>query len=259
METHLVKSAVRVFEILELFDLRREPLRLKDITAALNHPVSSMAALLKSMVAQGYLNFDNRSRAYLPTPRLARLGSWVPFEDFEQGVVMDTLRHIQKQSGELAVLAVEDGIHLVYEQTLNTREGIQLTIAPGTRRLLVQTGTGWLFLNLRSRVQALEVYDRTIAAGELDPARFSRAMFLERLADHARRKISYVRARDLVMPTAHWGGGMVSALIPAPAGHRPLALGVGGPADRLEAHMGMIETLLEGAIKTIADHLPGEA
>ncbi|MCC2097199.1 MAG: helix-turn-helix domain-containing protein [Hyphomicrobiales bacterium] len=247
----MVKSAARVFEILELFDHHRQPLRLKQIAAGLGHPTSSTAALLKTMAAQGYLRFDNRNHTYIPTPRLAKLASWVPFEDFEQGIVMDMLRHIQNESGELAVLAAENGIYLEYEQTLAAREGIQLTIAPGTRRLLVQTGTGWLLLNLRTREQAMAIYRQTVDAGELDPGRFTADDFIDRLEDHTGKTLSYVRARDLVMPTAHWGGAMLSALIPTPPGHRPLALGIGGPAERLEARMEKIETLMLGAIGTI--------
>ena len=250
-EQQLVKSAARVFEILELFDHRRQPLRLKQVAAALGHPTSSTAALLKTMASQGYLRFDNRSHTYMPTARLAKLASWVPFEGFEQGIVMDMLRYLQNETGELAVLAAENGIYLEYEQTLSAREGIQLTIAPGTRRLLVQTGTGWLFLNLQPREHALAIYHQTVEAGELDPRRFTESDFVSRLDDHAGRTLSYVRARDLVMPTAHWGGAMLSALIPVPAGNRPLALGIGGPTERLETHMQRNENLMLKAIETI--------
>lgn len=255
MSQQLVKSAARAFAILELFDRERRPLRLKDISAALAQPTSSVAALLKSITAQGYLAFDKSSRAYFPTPRLAKIASWVPFEAFEQGVVAEVLARLQKQTGETAILAAQHGIYVEYEQTVNAAEGMNLRIEPGTRRLTVQTGTGWLLLNRRSRAEAIAVYEETIAAGVLDRRKFSRAAFLACLDDHAERVISFVRARDILIPTAHWGGGMVSALIPVPSGHRPLALGIGGPADRMEANMDAISQALMEAIRTIGDGL----
>lgn len=246
-----VKSAARVFSVLELFDRERRPLRLKDIACELDQPTSSTAALLKSIAAQGYLSFDAKTRAYFPTPRLAKIAHWVPYEAFEQGVVQEALRQLQRATGETTILAAQHGIFIEYEQTVNATEGIHLRLAPGTRRLTVQTGTGWLLLNRLPRPQAVAVYEETIAAGELDRRKFSRAAFLARLDDHAGRVISFVRARDILIPTAHWGGGMVSALIPVPNGHRPLALGVGGPADRLEANMKTISAALTNAIESI--------
>lgn len=256
-EAH-VKSAARVFGVLELFDRKRKPLRLKDIAADLKHPTSSTAALLKSIVAQGYLSFDAKTRAYFPTPRLAKIAHWVPYEAFEQGIVQEALRQLQRATGETTILAAQHGVHIEYEQTVNATEGIHLRLAPGTRRLTVQTGTGWLLLNRVSRAQAIAVYEETIAAGVLDRRKFSRTAFLSRLDDHADRVISFVRAREILIPTAHWGGGMVSALIPVPRGHRPLALGVGGPADRLEANMDSISAALLEAIRSIGDRLEKE-
>ena len=255
MAEALVKSAARVFAILEQFDRVRRPQRLKEIAAALGDPVSSVAALLKSMTAQGYLSFELRTRCYVPTARLARIVSWVPFETFEQGVVGETMRILQKQTNEMVVLSAEAGIHVEYVQTVRSSEGLQLYIAPGTKRLMVQTGAGWQFLNLRSRAHAIEIYDATIAGGELDERSFSRAAFLRSLDMHGSWDVSFTRARDLVAPTAHWDGAMVSLMIPVPPDHRPLALGVGGPAHRLERNLEHISRCLLAAQRGIRSAL----
>jgi DNA-binding IclR family transcriptional regulator len=247
-----VKSAARVFEILELFGRVKQPLRLKDFVDELGYPTSSVAALLKSMTVQGYLSFDPRARCYLPTPRLASLVSWVSIKTFEQGVVLEAMRNLHRSTKELIVLAAADDIYLEYVETLRSTEGIQLYIAPGTRRLIVQTGTGWLFLSRRPQEEALEIYRKTLAKGELTECEFPRAAFIERLQDHRERDISFVRARDLVRPMAHWGGGMVSMLVPVPSGHRMLAIGVGGLADRLEEKLEDISEHLRAEIAQIA-------
>ena len=69
-----IKSARRVFEIMEFFDRARRPLGLKAICDELRYPVSSGAAMLKSLVTLGYLEYDRKTQTYLPTMRIAVLG-----------------------------------------------------------------------------------------------------------------------------------------------------------------------------------------
>ena len=45
---------------------------------------------------------------------------------------------------------------------------------------------------------------------------------------------------------------MVSMLVPCPATHRPLALAVGGPADRIAANLDFILGEMRNEIKAIA-------
>jgi DNA-binding IclR family transcriptional regulator len=248
----LVKSASRAFAVIELFARVRAPLRLKDVAAGLGHPVSSAAALLKTMTQQGYLAFDPKSRAYMPTARLPRLVNWISYDDFEEGVVAEAMQQLWAQSHEGVVLGTPVGIHLEYVRSLRgVSEGVQFSIPTGTRRVLIQTGMGWQFLSLRPQAEALDVYRQTIAAGALDRASFPVERFLQQLESHRHLEITLSRARDLVAPTAHWDGAMASILIDTPPGHRPLALGIPGPTDRLERHLPEISAHLRAAAQHI--------
>lgn len=241
----LVKSASRVFEILECFGRERRPLRLKELVDRLHYPTSSVAAILKCLTEQGYLVFDREALSYTPSPRLALLVNWVPAEEFEQGIVLDSMRSLQHLTNELVVLGVANGIFLEYVETLRSTAGLQLYIPPGTRRLLVQTGTGWQFLGLRTEMEALSAYQKTIDLGELTESEFSSTEFMQKVREQRDQEVCFVRARDLLRPVAHWGGGMVSIVLPVPEGHRPLAIGVGGPADRLEQNLFNISEALK--------------
>ena len=66
----VVKSAGRVFAVLELFDEARTPLSATEVVRRLSFPQSSTVALLKTMVSLGYLAFDQFDRRYLPTMRV---------------------------------------------------------------------------------------------------------------------------------------------------------------------------------------------
>lgn len=252
MGERLVKSASRAFAVVELFARVRAPMRLKDVAAGLDHPVSSAAALLKTMTQQGYLSFDPKSRAYMPTARLPRLVSWISYDHFEEGTVAEAMQQVWRQAREGVVLATPVGIHLEYVRSLRgASEGVQFSIPPGTRRLLIQTGTGWQFLSLRPVAEALDIYERTMAAGALERRLFPVETFLQRLDSHRAIEIAFSRARDLLAPTAHWDGAMASILIETPPGHRPLALGVPGPTDRLERRLPEISEHLRAAAQHI--------
>ena len=247
----LVKSAARAFDLLEAFARARRPLRLRELTEELGWPRSSLAELLKSMTAQGYLVFDRRGFLYRPSPRLAALVGWVEGDRFEQGVVAPAMARLRDVTGELVVLGTPVGIHLEYVETLRATEELQLYIAPGTRRLMVQNVGGWMLLARAAPGVAEALYRQTLEAGALTRAEFSLADLRRRLEEHRGLDIAFSTARDYVRPTAHWGGALTAALVPVPPGHRPLVIGIGGLAERLERKRGLIETALRREMAAI--------
>ena len=78
MQRRAVKSAMRTFEVLELFAEHRRPMALNEIYTGLGYPQSSTTNLLKSMVLLGYLNYNRARRTYLPTMRVGALGASSP-------------------------------------------------------------------------------------------------------------------------------------------------------------------------------------
>jgi DNA-binding IclR family transcriptional regulator len=231
-----VKSAIRVFEILNHFKEVQQPLRLKDLAAQLGYPMSSAAALIKTLVEQGYFHFDQKSRAYFPTPRLSQLTNWIPTATFEQGPVLDAMHRLQYGTREMIVLGTPIGIYIEYLVTLRSPQAVQFYAPSGTRRLMVQTGMGWLMLSRMPGSAALSIYQRTIGLGEINEPELGRETLLARIDQMRRQDYAFTRAKDYVRPTSHWSGAMISMLVPVPAKHRRLAIGIGGPADRLDAH-----------------------
>jgi len=254
-----VKSAQRVFEIIELFGAKRCPLRLKHVVEELKCPSSSIAALLKCMAQSGYLSFDHRTHAYSLTGRLTNLTNWVVADSFENGVVDEVLRGLQKTSGELITLAAECELHSEYVKTYRSLgDGIQLYISPGTKRILIQGGAGWHFLAKRSLTEVAEIYRRTVRAGYVTEAEFPLSSLIEKLARVRDQDVSFATARESVRPTAHWGGGLVSMEIPVPAHHRKLAICVGGPAERLERRFETLGKMLRAGRSKIAESLESQ-
>jgi DNA-binding IclR family transcriptional regulator len=250
-----VKSAIRVLEVLEQFGEMRQPLRLKDIASSLHYPVSSTAALLKSLADCGYLSFDRNSRLYYPTNKLPDLGSRLASAAIEEGALTATMHALQEATGEMIVVATPNDIYVEYIKALRSTHEIQLYTPPGTRRLMVQSSMGWLLLSRTERVAALRIYRRTISAGELHRSEFSERQLIDRLQKWRDSDYVFTTFSDFVKSTPHVGGAMVAMLVPTPPNNRSLVLGVGGPADRLSKNRNKIVKHMRLVLELFADRI----
>ncbi|MDB5406850.1 MAG: putative transcriptional regulator [Rhodospirillales bacterium] len=252
-----VKSATRVFEILEFFREVQTPLRLKDIVTRFNYPPSSVAGLLKTMMARGYLTFDSRQRSYFPTAQLFQLVEWIPTVEFEGKAVLRSMKNLQQDTRELIVLGTINDPYVEFIESLRSTHDVQVWTPPGTKRPLINGGMGWLFLSrmLESRSKEIAViHRRSIAMGLVSEADVPLELLLSRLNEVKGRDYVFTQPSDFGRAhPGHPGGGMVSMLVPCPPGHRPLAIGVGGPADRLAAHLDEIVAQMRAEVALLAN------
>lgn len=227
----LIKSARRVFDILELFRERQCPLRLKDVVDALGMPTSSAAALLKTMAQMNYLSFESTSRAYLPTPRLSQLGGWVTPASFEDGPIQEAVRRIGRKLGETVLLGTLTDIYVEIVDIVRAREPLQYYTHVGTRVLLVHSGLGWPLLGEMRDEEIAGIYRRTLAQRKLQRGLTSLAR-LEKEIEQVRRN-GYCLSHGMVTR----GVGVVGMVVPTPARHRRLAIGIAGPQERIERNL----------------------
>jgi DNA-binding IclR family transcriptional regulator len=246
-----VKSAMRVFEILRFFERHRRPLRLKDIVGQSGFPTSSTAALLKSMWVQGYLNFDRRTRCYFPTEQLAQLVSWLAVAAYEDDAVRRAMLAIQQRTQEYVALGTPIGIYVEFISALRSSYDLQVWNPPGTKRFLIQSGMGWLLLGQQSKSVIGRIYKQTVESGAIAPQAFSLDALIQQVEKYRRQDYSFTKPSDFVWHPAQAGVGMVAMLVPVPPNHRPLVLGVGGPADRLRANLKSIVTAMRAEIERL--------
>jgi DNA-binding IclR family transcriptional regulator len=144
--TTSVKSAIRVIEVLELFEKTREPHSLKEIIEHLQYPQSSTTILLKNLVSVGYLNYDRQRRKYFPTLRLAKLGSWVPTALFGSGRVFDVMNDLSKVTGDTIGLGIQNDVYLQYIKNIQSTYPVHYVVPEGSMRLLTKSAAGWLLM-----------------------------------------------------------------------------------------------------------------
>lgn len=221
-----VKSAKRALEILEVFSRHRRPLALKEVLDETGYPTSSGSALMKSLVALGYLDYDRERRTYFPTMRIAALGSWVQGALFGEGPLLATLEDLHRRTGETVVLAVQSDLHAQYVHVIHSAEPLQIRTPPGTLRPLARSGMGLVLLSAKRDAEIERLRRRINAAGE--GAGQSREDLMARVNEV--RTMGYAFSRNAISP----GVGIIGAALPNGPFGRTFAVGVAGLVPRLE-------------------------
>ncbi|MEN2979536.1 helix-turn-helix domain-containing protein [Tistrella bauzanensis] len=242
MSTAAIKTARRVFEVLEYFDEVRRPLTLRDVATHFGYPVSSTAALLKSLLQLGYVDFNRPTRTYMPTMRIAMLGEWVQASLFGEGRILRLMQHLKDTTGEMVSLGTQSDIYMQYVHVLYSEEGLQYRIRPGSVRSMTRSGFGWLLFSAMPDAE-IDKLLRRVNIDEDDPAR--RMTFDELMVqvDEVRR-LGHVYSRHTVTR----GAGVIGMLLPAQSYGRRFTIGVGGPVERLEDKHDMILDTMREAI-----------
>lgn len=240
-----VKSAKRAFEILEVFNRHRRPLALKEVLDELGYPASSGSALMKSLVALGYLDYDRERRTYFPTMRIAVLGAWVPGALFGDGPLLAALESLHASSGQTVILAVQSDLHAQYVHVVHSHEPLQFRVPPGTRRPLARSGLGLVLLSAKTDPEIERLRRRINASG--DGGAQSREDLMARLNEV--RAQGYAFSRHAIQP----GVGIIGAALPKGPFGRVFAVGVAGYVADLEAKEDQIVSELRTMVRWLAD------
>ncbi|MDA9392223.1 hypothetical protein WN73_16800 [Bradyrhizobium sp. CCBAU 45394] len=243
MANSTIKSARRVIEIMEFFDRKRRALGLKEICEALDYPVSSGAAMLKSLMLLGYLEYDRVTRTYLPTMRIAVLGRWVAdqlFNEFKMLPLMDDLR---ERTRETIILGTQSEIRAQYVHVLRSPQPLSYSAEPGSLRPLTRSGVGLVLLSTKSDAEI----DTLVYRSNYDEANRARRVALKEVMEKVTviRKQGYFFSRHLYTE----GVGVIAMPLPVAPYNRTFVIALGGPVRRLEKNLSSNLVAMRRAIK----------
>jgi DNA-binding IclR family transcriptional regulator len=186
---------------------------------------------------------------YVPTIRFSVLGTWIHEDMFaEDGdliCLMDTLR---TQTGETILLGMQNDLQVQYLRILQSPEAIRFTIKPGTSRPICVAALGKALLSVQPEAHVSVLLRRHNAAQADSAVRLPARDFMEELREA--RRVGYANTEGNVVP----GGAVVGMVLPTRPGQRALALGVGGPVERMRVHRSKIIGMMQAAI---ADFMHG--
>ena len=226
----VIKTAGRVFEVLEYFREVRKPLSVRDIAEHFGYPLSSTSVLAKSIATLGYLSYDSRIRAYSPTILVAMLGDWIYESSFSSAEIVGLMHSLSESTRETVILAVQNDIYAQYVQVIQSLQPIQFFVSPGTRRPLCWSGTGWALLSSHSDPTIARIHQRSL--GRIGRAGLPKELALEDVMAQVSqvRKDGYVLSRGTNTP----GVGVIAMPLPEAANGARLVVGIGGLIERLE-------------------------
>jgi DNA-binding IclR family transcriptional regulator len=224
-ETKLVKSAGRVLEILEFFDDLQRPATVMEVAVALDYPQSSTSALLRSLVATGYLNYDAQDRTYITSSRVALLGSWLNSPFFAEGTLISLMKELNEHTGDTIMLAIRNGLYVQYIHVIQATSPARLHMTLGTVRPLAASGAGYAILSTMSDAEVTRIVMRINAEADDGQPLIKLRELLAELAQIRAR--GYAFTCDMVTP----GGGIMAVPLPRMAGQPLMVVGIGGISE----------------------------
>ena len=228
MNDSVVKSAGRVFEVLELFNSERKALTATGIARNLKYPASSAVALLKSLVNRGYLSYDPAERTYFPTVQLSLMTRWMEDSFYTEGHLLDLVDEVTKATGETVYLAWQNDLEMQLSRAkAGTREPCAGALEP--RLPLFDSVSGLTALTLKRDVEIAQLAERASALGKASGTRVDLPSAMERARGF--RTQGYGVGYDVPQP----GVGRLAWAFRPKAVNRTLVMMVDGPTDRIKA------------------------
>jgi len=227
MTTASIKTAKRIFEVLEYFEDVKRPISLKEVSTKCDYPTSSAAALLKSMVVLGYLFYDSYDRTYLPTMRIAQMGGWLNAGLFGDSAILALVDYVHRELDELVSVSTQSDLHAQYIHCLQTSKRLRFEVRSGEVRPLAISGIGRTLLSGHSDAEIERLLRRINAVCPPDE-RFDLNALMKII--NGIRRDGYMFSRHVIVQDA----GVIAVLLPKRDFGRDLVLGVGGPVSRLE-------------------------
>lgn len=234
-----VKSASRVLDILEWFAEHQRPATIQALASALQYPHSSATALLNSLRARGYLDYDSSAKTFVPNARLLGLTSWLNGEPARMGRLLRLLEELRAAVGEAVFLASREAGEVRYDQVILSPAPLQMIIQPGARRPLHRTATGIVLLAALPTVERVAALTLSIAA--VSENEQNEHMVRALMAAEQARRIGWHESRGSMSA----GLSVIATMMGKLPGLGDLAVGVGGPTERIAAKRETILAVLE--------------
>lgn len=135
-------SLARVLQTLEVLGNKPEGATLAEICEAVSAPRSSTFALLKPMLAKGYL--ARHERKYLLGPRAFVLASSIMNASDQAYLTQSVMSNLSEQTGLTILFSVmqNDPPAIVHRQVIQSTRSIRYMASTGTPRPIVSTASG---------------------------------------------------------------------------------------------------------------------
>ena len=223
----VVKSVGRVLEVFELMRELRQPLTGTEIARNLGYPKSSTNAILKSLVALGYLSLEQKGLTYFPSLRLTQLADWVPAVLLGSSESLNLMNDLHSATGETVTLSMQNDLSVQFLRVITGTHPISLQIREGYMAPLFGTGVGTAILSAKSDEEVHALADRANSQIRRRRDRIDSDIVIRELK-RVREK-GYAAAYDRLIADS----GALAMLLPESPSSPRLVVAVAGLGDRI--------------------------
>lgn len=157
-QTHKVKSADRVLDILELFTGDAEAYSLTEISKLLHMPPSSTYVILQNMLNRGYLETDRSGKLFRIGYKLFMIRSRYVQGTSLSGEFYTMAEKIAGELNETVCLAIRNGNRLQYIAEKVSTQALRYTTNPDSELALHATASGKILLAGLTEEELREMY-----------------------------------------------------------------------------------------------------
>jgi len=238
----VVKSARRVFEVLELFRRTRQRMTAGEIGQSLGYPKSSTLVLLKSLVSLGYLVFDSSSMCYLPSLTVTQLGEWIPALVLGSRRGLQTLEEINAETQETVTLSVQADLSCRILRVVSGNTPISLHVDEGLVIPLLSTAVGEAITAQLSEAEIADLCERHNSHAKQTRKRTDLESVMKRVREVRQR--GYSLEYESVWPDT----GAIAVPFPSEIDGYPMALCVVGMRERIRRNEAKIYKTIRSSL-----------
>jgi DNA-binding IclR family transcriptional regulator len=241
----VIKSAERVFAVLELFRNQQSALTATEICKHLKYPKSSADALLKSLVTLGYLTMDPSTVRYFPSLRVTKLGDWLPDMLLGGGYTLSMLNELHSLTGETVTLSMPNELSMQFITAIPGTFPMSLTINEGLTVPIFATAVGIAHLATRSDPEIHKLVKQSNRQAVLSEHRVD----VDELSAEIEtaRANGYALAYDRILTDT----GAIAMALPVNQLDRALVVAIGGLSSRIKTHQTQIIQKMRQAIRQL--------
>ncbi|MBI3827692.1 MAG: IclR family transcriptional regulator [Candidatus Rokubacteria bacterium] len=241
------RAANRVVDILELVAASREGLALREVSAHLEAPKSSLLPLLRALAARGYLE-QTRAGEYRLGAKALELGTGSAAQRELPELARPALHELMRRTGETVFLGTlaGDGRSVVYVDKVESEQIIRYAAGVGDRRPLHATSSGKAILAFLA-ADASETILRSLPLDRHTERTVTSLPALRAALEEIRRAGVCVSVDELVR-----GASGVAAPIVDRHGRVVAACSIGGPTDRMRPQLRQLAVEVKAAARAIS-------
>lgn len=159
---YLHKPTLRVLQILELLSSAGTPMRLADISRALDIPKSTLLPILQTMTQSRYLSKDDSDRYCLG---MALMGAAVAAGKIyaPDKCIKACLKELVEEFDETCYYGVLEGNQVLYVEKVESRQPLRMLTAMGHKLPAYATGIGKALLIDHTKQQLEALYPKGLA------------------------------------------------------------------------------------------------